>query len=87
MAATRAAAPLLEKVQAHNEAWLRLQHPKAVGNDSADASARRAASDSGVPVFDVDLSVFDNPVSILDASGREVDDVQGGIAALWWDRR
>ena len=39
--------PVFEQVQAHNEAWIRLGHPKAVGNDRADALAKAAVSEPG----------------------------------------
>ena len=80
-------APVLEKVKAHDEALLRLQHPKAVGNDLADAAARSATTESGVPEFEVDLAPFADPVSLVDADGRVVEDVDGQVSALFWERR
>ena len=80
-------APVLEKVKAHDEALLRLGHPKAVGNDRADAAARRAATESDTPRFEVDLAPFADAVSLLDAAGRVVDDVEGQVSAIFWERR
>ena len=86
LAASRPPA-LLEKVLAHDSAALAMQHPKAVGNDLADAAARRAASSSGVPVFAEDLSTFGDPVEMLDGFGSLVSDVRGTLADVWWARR
>ena len=86
LASARSSPPLLEKVKAHDDHLLRLQHPKAVGNDLADAAARRATSETAPPLT-VDLAAFADPVSLLDAQGRVVEDVPGRVAAEWWERR
>jgi hypothetical protein len=86
LAATRTP-PVLEKVAAHDAAALARGHPKAVGNDLADAAARSAASSEGVAVHVVDLTPFGDPVELVDATGTAVVDVSAALAQLWWDRR
>ena len=60
----RLAAPRLEKVKAHNEQWLRLGHPMAMGNDSVDALAKRAAQEEGVPPWSEPEAVHRDPWSL-----------------------
>ena len=78
------APPLLEKVQAHDEAGIALGHPKAMGNDMADQEAKKAANDPWVPVWSPDASLYGDPVEILDASGSQVMQVKPAYQQLWW---
>jgi hypothetical protein len=87
MAAASPTLPVLEKVTAHDAAALRLRHPKAVGNDAADASARRAASESGHALWLAEGGPFGDPVEVVSASGARVVDVCHGLADFWWLQR
>ena len=60
-------APLLEKVKAHDSHALALQHPKAMGNDSADGWAKRAVMEAGHPAWPDVSAPFDDPVLVVDA--------------------
>ena len=77
----------LEKVRAHDVHAVEVVHPKAVGNDVADAAARRTATAPGVPHFTVDISPFGDPVELVDGGGSVVHDVGLALAQLWWERR
>jgi ribonuclease HI len=81
----RTAAPRLEKVKAHNSEWLQLGHPMAVGNDLADALAKRAASEDGVPLWPQPEEAFRDPLELLDMRGAVVD-VPTMFEAAWWRR-
>jgi hypothetical protein len=87
LAAGCPAVPVLEKVKAHDTEALRIGHPKAVGNDLADAAARQAASQPETTPFTVDLVPFGDPVDLLDGAGRQVEDVRGALHDWWWARR
>jgi hypothetical protein len=87
LAANRPLAPGLEKVKAHDVRALYLGHPKAVGNDSADQAACRAASSSEVPLSSVNLTPYGVAVELRDATGSLIPDVRAAVRALWWDRR
>ena len=87
LARSRAVAPVLEKVKAHDASAVALGHPKAVGNDAADGAARLAASSTEVPLFTLDLSPHGDPVELLDQSGQLVSDVRSALKNLWWERR
>ena len=78
LVAASTALPQLEKVTAHDAAALRLRHPKAVGNDMADASARRAASESGPALWLAEGGPFGDPVEMISASGARVTEVHHG---------
>ena len=77
----------LEKVTAHDDAAVRLGHPKAVGNALADASARRAASEPGLPVWAGDEGLFGDPVKVFSGGGEVIQDVLAGLCEFWWRRR
>jgi hypothetical protein len=76
--------PTLEKVKAHDDAALRLGHPKALGNDLADKFAKKAAAGIDVPVWSVDSSEFEDPVRLLDSSGSVILVVQQAFPLAFW---
>jgi hypothetical protein len=76
--------PTLEKVKAHDDAALRLGHPKALGNDLADKFAKKAAAGIDVPVWNVDSSEFEDPVRLLDSSGSVILVVQQAFPLAFW---
>jgi hypothetical protein len=80
-----AAAPHLEKVKAHNDEWLQRGHPMAVGNDLADALAKRAAMEDDVPAWPQPAAVFCDPVELVDDNGAAVD-VPAMFGTAWWQR-
>ena len=73
--------PRLEKVKAHNEEWLRLEHPMAVGNDRADALAKIAATDPDVPQWPPPEAAFRDPVEFFAAGNTVVEDVPAALPA------
>ena len=79
--------PVLEKVKAHDDRALALQHPKAVGNDAADRWAKRAATEADHPTWPELSAPYDDPVIAVDASGLPVLDLRRQLAVIWWDRR
>ena len=78
---------MLEKVKAHDASALALGHPKAVGNDTADSWAKRAAMEDGHAEWPAGTAAYDDPVFLEDAGGAIVRDVLGVLSASWWDRR
>ena len=87
LSSTLAVPLVLEKVKAHDDTALQLGLPKAVGNDRADAAARRAASSLETPLFVDDLAPFGDPVEMVDGSGVAVSDMSRELAVWWWSRR
>ena len=79
--------PRLEKVKAHDEAALAIGHPKAVGNDSADGWAKRAATEPGHAIWSEAGTLHGDPVTLEDLAGSPVVDVRRDFAAAWWTRR
>ena len=76
--------PLLEKVQAHNEAWIRLGHPKAVGNDQADFWAKKAATEPGHRHWGPTPSQYGDAVEILRPDGTIIWNVADAFPSAWW---
>jgi hypothetical protein len=76
--------PRLEKVKAHNEQWLRLQHPMAMGNDQADALAKEAATNSAVPPWPPPEASFQDPVELVAGDGSVVMDVLAALPKMQW---
>ena len=81
--------PVLEKVRAHDERGVQLCDPKALGNDAADALAKRAAageiSCSLAPLAPEPLlGPFGDPVVLLDSSGSPVLSVMQVFPAAFW---
>ena len=79
--------PQLVKVKAHDEAALRIGHPRAVGNDQADALAKRATTEAGHLVWVSPEGPHGDPVGLVGADGRLIGDVQGALEEVWWARR
>ena len=77
----------LGKVKAHDEAMIQLGHPRAVGNDAADAWAKRAAMEDGHPVWAGAEGSSGDPVAILDAEGATIMDLQRELQEAWWALR
>ena len=82
-----ASPPVLEKVKAHDDRAIALQHPKAVGNDTADRWAKRAANEATHPLWRDMSAPYDDPVLAVDALGLPVWDIGRQLAEIWWDRR
>ena len=82
-----ASASVLEKVKAHDERGIELGHPKSLGNDRADSLAKEAAMQSYIPLLAEDLRPFEDPVLLLDASGRVLRDLMKELAAVDWRHR
>ena len=74
--------PQQEKVTAHDAAAWRLRHPKAVGNDMADASARWTASEPSHTLWLAEGGPFGDPVEMFSASGARVTEVHHRLAEL-----
>ena len=79
-------APVLEKVKAHDTRAMGLGHPKALGNDSADHHAKRAAA-GAVPVVAEDMAPYQDAVLLRDGSGMVVSEVQASLEAVDWRAR
>ena len=87
LAGRLASPPLLEKVKAHDDAAIALGYPKAVGNDTADRWAKRAATEAGHAHWPDAGALYGDPVILEDAGGIPVWDARQILAAAWWDRR
>lgn len=81
-----AAPPVLEKVLAHNEAWIRLGHPMAVGNDQADRAAKLAAAAPTRESLAACTGSCGDAVEVLDAAGDVVWHVSSAFPPAWWAR-
>ena len=79
--------PRLEKVKAHDDAAVAIGHPKAVGNNSADEWAKRAATEAGHAAWVEPGALYGDPVVLEDSRGSQVIDVRQSFAACWWERR
>ena len=79
--------PQLVKVKAHDERAIEMGHPRAVGNDQADALAKRAATTGGCPLWTPPGGLYHDPVEILDAAGRPILAVRPALEEAWWARR
>jgi hypothetical protein len=79
--------PLLEKVLAHDTTGIALGHPKALGNDTADYMAGRAAADPGVEHWVLDRSLHGDPVELRDALNSWVVTVSASLQQQWWRQR
>ena len=79
--------PQVVKVKAHDEEAIRLGHPRAVGNDEADACARQAAVEEGHSVWSGEAGPHGDPVELLDGGGKPVLEVRRALEEVWWARR
>jgi hypothetical protein len=79
---------MLEKLLAHNEARIRLGHPKAMGIDQADTLAKRAIAGAGHPVWQtsLDLYIYGDAIELLDAGGLVIQNVGEAFPKAWWLR-
>ena len=78
--------PTLEKVRAHDLHAISARLPKALGNDRADALAKRAVTDPSAPAFVPDPRHAD-AVQLRDASGTWVPLLPLALADAWWELR
>lgn len=84
LAASCAAPPILEKVQAHDVRAVELGHPKAVGNDREDFHANTAALNNGMTAMEWDPLSLEDAVLFRDSVGSVVRDVRQGLAKVNW---
>ena len=87
LAGRLASPPLLEKVKAHDESAIAAGYPKAVGNDTADRWAKRAATETGHRDGPDVTVLHGDPVILEGADGLAVWDISGTLSMAWWERR
>ncbi len=78
--------PSWEKVLTHNEAWIRLGHPRATGNDQADSWAKKVATEAGHLTWPTSSAEFGDAVELLDADGAVISRVDQTFPSVWWRR-